>query len=109
MLGPLLRKKSKLWDVELPPNSIEEFEKRLQAGRQRYGRFFEDPEQCDYLCMLPVSEAEREQILRNMIKHAQLVGDVRNCEGVPDSSPEHRQLCVACVANYKPTVATSYY
>jgi len=108
MLGPLLRKKP-IWRIEAPPDSISEWEAKLEQGRVRWGKYFEAADQCDLFNMLPVSEEDKVNLMNNMIQASQLRDEVRLCEGASETTAEHRQQCICCVVKHHPPIAKPFY
>lgn len=108
MLGPLLEKKA-IWRAEVPPDTIQGWKDKLELGRQKWGRFFSDPAQCDLFNMLPVSDKNRFDLMRNMIAASKLRDEVRLCTGKADQSKEHRDTCIECVVTHHPDIAKPYY
>ncbi len=108
MLGPILEKKA-IWRAALPPETMEEWKKEMDIGRERWGRFFSNQDQCDLFNMLPISDEDRSNLMTNMIKASQLRDEVRSCTGGHASSHEHRDQCIKCVTLHHPEIAKPFY
>lgn len=108
MLAPIVQKK-RLWQVDVPPETLDQWNEKLKFERQKWGKYFSDPYQCDLFSMLPVNDKQRTWILTNMIKASKLRDEVRACHGEKNTSKEHREQCLDCVAKFRPAIAKPFY
>ena len=95
--------------MEAPPDSIAQWNVKLEQGRQKWGKYFAASDQCDLFNMLPVSEEDKVNLLNNMIQASQLRDEVRACDGAPETTSEHRQQCINCVTQHHPSIAKPFY
>lgn len=104
----LLSKKA-LYNVELPPSTIAGWKQRQDQLHTRYGQFFTNREEFDLFTMLPINEAQRQDILEVMKEEARFRLELSTCTGVTDSSAEHRAKCLMCVTKTRPLCAQPSY
>ena len=102
MLGPIVQRK-RVWQHDVPPQTLAQWQEKMDIIKQRWGKYFTDPEQFEAFAMLPLSEKQRSVVMNGLLEQARLKQEVDTCTGVPDSSPEHRLLCIPCVLKHPPT------
>lgn len=104
MVEELCRQK-RIYQVKVQPQTLELWEEELEQSRQRWGKYFTNPEQFEFFAMLPLSEEQRQIVLRSMIKEQEFKQDLSTCKGRCGSSEQHRLHCIKCVLTEKPAIA----
>lgn len=107
-MDQLLRKK-RLYQVDVPADSIEEWRREMEKGRSRYGKFFGDNREFEYFWMLPLSDKQRNTLLAALVEEKREETELAECNGSATTSARHRQRCVACVCTKRPFVAVQYF
>jgi len=107
-MNELLERKS-IWQHEIPPDTLEQWEQKMEKDRKIYGTLFKTDEELQLFCMLPLTKNQREEFLVAIHEEAKENYELKTCTGVSVSTPEHRSRCVKCCVTARPIEACPYY
>lgn len=103
----LMRKK--LYQVDIPPETQDQWEQGLKISREKWGRYFRNEEEFEFFSMLPLSDKDKCKLLMNLKEESQQKQKLRNCKGEHGQTKEHRSLCLSCVLVDKSARAEPFY
>ena len=110
-MNKLVKKKNKqLWADQNPgEDSIKMIEKRMEEAFSKFGKHFKNKEEFEFFWMLPLNDENRFKLLRNLWEEKKFKDEVESCEGVENSTPEHRKLRLECCTKIRPSIAVAYH
>ena len=103
----LLKKPIYQHDVPLDPPLA--WEEDTALAFTTWGKFFKNKEEFEYFWMLPISQSQREQLIKALWEEKCRRIEVLSCEGKEGMSVDHRQECFDCCLRFKPHMAKPYY
>jgi len=54
-------------DAQLPPETMQEFEQRVERTFKKYGHLTKSHEDCTYLAMLPLSDRQQKEVVEQAL------------------------------------------
>lgn len=108
MTAQLLRRK-RIYNVDVPPETIEAWEDKLDKDKRAYERYFKNARELEFFCMLPLDNSQRTSLLKTLADAREEELRVSRCKGEPGNCRAHRLLCMSCVLRHRPSCAVPYH
>ena len=101
--------KKRIYQVEVPPETISGWTEKQDKEFEIYGRFFVNRSEFEYFAMLPLTDEQRLKILGVLKRESDFRDELRYCTGKIGSGKGHRLLCTKCCITERPLCAKQYY
>jgi len=104
-----LLKKKRIYQVDAPPETIDQWKTVMDKDKRKFEGYFKNDRELEFFCMLPLTATQRLSLLQTLSDARKLEKEIEECDGRPDTTKDHRNLCIACVTRHRPLLAIQYY
>ena len=98
-----------LYQVDVPPETPEDWEREVGIGRAKYGRFFKNEEEFLFFWMLPLDNEGREMLLKRAWEEKCELVALASCPGSSETPADHRIKCIKCCVTARPSCAVPFF